>query len=549
MSGRPRVAVIGCGLWGTNHIRVWSQLGCLVAVCDSDAKRLATTSTLGPSVARHEDAGILMASPEVDVVVIASPPETHEVLAVGAMEAGKHVLVEKPMALTVASARRMAAVAASHNRLLMVGHVLEYHPAFTKLRQLVKEGALGRIQYIYSNRLNFGRVRATEDALWSFAPHDIAAILGIVGEKPLSVTCQGGAFLRPNHADSTVMHLEFGSVSAHIFVSWLHPFKEHRFVVVGDQQMAVLDDTAPWAEKLQLFPYEVGWPTDSVPVARCADRVTITVEQSEPLLLECEELVKCITLGTAPRTGPESGIAVLEVLEAGTRSMTQRGYSVALDTTTDVAPEVHPTAIVDPGAEVGKGTKIWHFSHIMDGARIGDDCVIGQNCFIGRDVRVGDGVRVQNNVSVYSGVTLERSVFCGPSVVFTNVRNPRSERSRRGIYEKTLVKEGASLGANAVIVCGITIGRYAMIGAGAAVTRDVPDYALVVGVPAKVAGWRCQCGEPIESDGGYGRCECGEEYVLSVTNGTATRSHTHMAGDLGNGRVQPMASAPTEGQP
>jgi UDP-2-acetamido-3-amino-2,3-dideoxy-glucuronate N-acetyltransferase len=177
---------------------------------------------------------------------------------------------------------------------------------------------------------------------------------------------------------------------------------------------------------------------------------------------------------------------------------------------------IHPTAIVDEGARIGEGTRVWHWVHVSAGARIGGRCVLGQNVFVANDVVIGDNVRIQNNVSVYDAVTLEDDVFCGPSMVFTNVFNPRSHVSRKSDYRRTLVKRGASIGANATIVCGYTIGEYAMIGAGAVVTRDVPAYALMVGVPARRTGWMCQCGERLESEKGEVTCrKCGSSYRLS----------------------------------
>ena len=155
---------------------------------------------------------------------------------------------------------------------------------------------------------------------------------------------------------------------------------------------------------------------------------------------------------------------------------------------------VHESSYVDEPCEIGEGTRIWHFSHVMSGSKIGSRCNIGQNVVISPEVRIGDNVKIQNNVSIYTGVELEDDVFCGPSMVFTNVVNPRSHVPRKEEYQRTLVKQGASIGANATVVCGHTIGRYSFIGAGAVVTRDVPDFALVVGNPGRIAGWMCQCG-------------------------------------------------------
>ena len=183
---------------------------------------------------------------------------------------------------------------------------------------------------------------------------------------------------------------------------------------------------------------------------------------------------------------------------------------------TDVV--VHPSATIDAGCSIGRGTKIWHYSHIMSGARIGERCSLGQNVFVGRAVTIGNNAKIQNNVSLYEGVELEDDVFCGPSMVFTNVINPRSHVSRKDEYRKTLVRQGASIGANATIVCGYTIGRFAFIGAGAVVTRDVPDYALVVGNPGRITGWMCDCGVKLSSGArppAHASCDsCGAHYVL-----------------------------------
>lgn len=174
---------------------------------------------------------------------------------------------------------------------------------------------------------------------------------------------------------------------------------------------------------------------------------------------------------------------------------------------------VHESSYIDENVQIGEGTKIWHFCHIMSGARIGKNCTIGQNVFIGRDVVIGDGCKIQNNVSVYEGVTLEENVFCGPSMVFTNDPNPRAAFPKgRERFVKTLVKRGCSIGANATIVCGVTLGEYSFIGAGAVVTKDVPPYAIVYGVPAQIRGWICECGEKLSFKEGVAQCPCGRRY-------------------------------------
>jgi len=178
---------------------------------------------------------------------------------------------------------------------------------------------------------------------------------------------------------------------------------------------------------------------------------------------------------------------------------------------------VHATAIVDPGAEIGEGSRVWHWAHVCGGARIGRGCSLGQNVFVGNDVIIGNNVKVQNNVSVYDAVRLEDDVFCGPSMVFTNVYNPRSAIVRKNEYRPTLVRRGATLGANCTIVCGATIGEYAFVGAGAVVNRDVPAFALMLGVPAKRRGWMCRCGTQLQGKG-LVRCECGTAYRIDESS-------------------------------
>lgn len=510
VTGRPRIAVLGCGAWGINHVRVWHELGHLGLICDPDPARLEAARAAAPGAEVRSDPHQVLAREDIEAVVIASPAVTHADLAVAAIDAGKDVLVEKPLAISVWDAEKVVDLAAARGRVLMVGHVLEYHPATVRLRELVETGSLGKVLYLYSNRLNFGRVRTEENALWSFAPHDIALFLRLLGELPTEVAARGGAYLSDGVADTTLMSLRFPrSVQAHVFVSWLHPFKEHRLVVVGDERMAVFDDTAPWDEKLLVYPHRVDWVGGRVPVARKAAADVVPLDPGEPLRLECEAFVEAVRSRARPLTDGGSGLAVLRILASGQRSLDLAGAPVPIEPWEDRRFFAHATSSIDDGAQIGDGTRIWHHAHVMSGARIGRDCVIGQNVFVGGRARIGDGVRIQNNVSVYDGVVLEDQVFCGPSVVFTNVINPRSEIDRKSEVRTTLVRRGATLGANCTIICGTELGRYAFVGAGAVVTRDVPDHALVAGVPARQVGWVCVCGERLEGNGDAPVFRCG----------------------------------------
>jgi UDP-2-acetamido-3-amino-2,3-dideoxy-glucuronate N-acetyltransferase len=222
-----------------------------------------------------------------------------------------------------------------------------------------------------------------------------------------------------------------------------------------------------------------------------------------------------------PRTDGREGLRVLKVLQASQESLNQDGCKIQLQSSPQAEKLslesgaadyfVHESSYVDDGVEIGGGTKIWHFSHVLSGSHIGENCNIGQNVVIGPDVTIGNGCKIQNNISIYKGVTLEDEVFCGPSMVFTNVYNPRSAIKRMDELRPTLVKKGASIGANATVLCGITIGRYAFIGAGAVVLKDVPDYALIVGNPGKQKGWMCECGTKLNE---YFVCPaCDKEYA------------------------------------
>lgn len=500
--GSTEVAVIGCGYWGRNLVRTFAELGALGAVVDPDevvAAALGDTYGVPP---RTFDEVLVDAS--IGAVVIAAPAKDHAALALAALDAGKHVYVEKPLALTLADAERVVARAAEVDRTLMVGHLLQYHPAFLELRRLVADGRLGDLRYLYSNRVNLGKFRQEENILWSFAPHDLSMILALVGEEPSRVWATGATYLSEHVPDVTTTHLEFpGGQRAHVYVSWLHPFKEQRLVVVGSEAMAVFDDVQPWASKLTIYEHGVSWETGH-PAPIKADGVAVELDEDEPLRLECEHFLASIRDAVSPRTDGREGVRVLRVLEAAQAALTAETAAGSAPAAPEPAANpsvmVHESAYIDDGVELGDGTRVWHFSHVLGGSRLGADCTIGQNVVVGPDVTIGDRCRIQNNVSVYAGVTLEDGVFCGPSCVFTNVYNPRAEVSRKDEFRSTIVRRGATIGANATIVCGYEIGAYAFIAAGAVVIDDVPAHALMVGNPARQVGWMSHDGERLGDD-------------------------------------------------
>ncbi len=326
MANQPTVAVIGCGYWGKNLVRNFNELGALDMVCDATAAGRAQAEQIAPMVDVVSDFERVLSS-EISSVVIATPAETHYNLVRQALEAGKDVFVEKPLALNYEQGSRLVRLADERERILMVGHVLEYHPAIVRLNELVHSGALGKIQYIYSNRLSLGKVRREENILWSFAPHDVAVILRLLDTMPFQVTACGGSYVQPNIADVTLTNLLFDNgVRAHIHVSWLHPFKEQRLVVIGSHKMASFDDVS---KKLLLYDQRVelqeGQP---VPIKGEGDQVAFGSD--EPLRLECTAFLQAIATRQPPLTDGRSGLHVLEVLHAAQRSLILNGQPVTL---------------------------------------------------------------------------------------------------------------------------------------------------------------------------------------------------------------------------
>jgi UDP-2-acetamido-3-amino-2,3-dideoxy-glucuronate N-acetyltransferase len=327
-SRTPSVAVVGCGQWGKNLVRTFHSLGALQWLCDSDPVALQQQAVLAPGVRTTTRFDELLAA-DVQAIVLATPAALHYVGARAALRAGKDVFVEKPLALRYHEGCELLELADSLDRVLMVGHILQYHPAITRLRELVAREELGRLWYIYSNRLNLGKVRREENILWSFAPHDISVIHSLVGAEPETVSTIGSTYLQSGIADTTVTNLRFANgIGAHIFVSWLHPSKEQRLVVVGERKMAVFDDTRPTG-KLRVHDKGFQW-AGGVPVPRNDAETVIEIDPTEPLRLECEHFLGCVAQRTPPLTDGTSALSVLRVLEASQRSMDQGGMPVSV---------------------------------------------------------------------------------------------------------------------------------------------------------------------------------------------------------------------------
>lgn len=323
MSGKqPQIAQIGCGYWGRNLARNFAELGVLGAVVDGDPETAARMSAATAAPVRSIDE--VLADSSIDGVALATPAVSHASLALRALASGKHVFVEKPLALDPADARQVIAAASASGRVLMVGHLLRYHPIFIALQNLIGQGVLGQLRYVYSNRLSLGKFRTEEDVLWSFAPHDLSMVLALAGEVPDGVTAHGTSFITRGIADWCICQLDFPSgLAAHVQVSWAHPFKEQRLVVVGDQGMAVFEDSeADWDRRLALYRHRID-RNGPVPVPEKAEAEYVRVPRSEPLRAECEHFLASIASGAAPRTDGEEGLRVLDVLDRAQRSLTE----------------------------------------------------------------------------------------------------------------------------------------------------------------------------------------------------------------------------------
>ncbi|TPK77766.1 Gfo/Idh/MocA family oxidoreductase [Mesorhizobium sp. B2-4-18] len=317
---KPRIAVLGCGYWGSNHIRTLKALGALHAVSDTNRARAEGFASEQDCLAIEPDQ--LFVRDDIDAIIMALPPQFHADLAVRAVENRKDVLVEKPIALTVADAERSVQAAKDNSRVFMVGHVLRFHPAFETLKGLIDKGELGEVRYIHSHRLGLGKFHTENDALWDLAPHDLSMILAITGTEPIEVRGEGAALL-DNLSDFAHLHMRFpNGLRSHLFTSRLNPYRERRLTVVGTKAMAVFDDVEPWERKLAVYRHAV-WQDSGQWAFTTNEPSYVAVAQGMPLTRELEHFIHCIETRAEPRTSGEEAIRVLRILTAGTVTHTK----------------------------------------------------------------------------------------------------------------------------------------------------------------------------------------------------------------------------------
>ena len=488
-----KLGLIGGGYWGKNLIREFNNTKSLHTICDINKEALKKYNELYPNVDTTTNWDDVLNNKEINCVCIALPAHMHFSFAKKSLLADKDVYVEKPITLDIKEAEELVQIAKEKNKILMVGHLLHYHPCIEKIKEIVNEGKIGKIKNIVANRLSLGIFRVQENVLWSFAPHDISVILNLCGDKlPDEVICLGKDHITKNIHDVTNSILKYNDKYVNINVNWLNPYKEQKMSIIGEKGMILFDDTSK-ENKLTYFPEYINFSSDlnsnPVPIKNNGENVEVDLSKS-PLLKECEHFIECCLTRKKPITDGDEGVRVLKVLNGLQKSL-ESNKNIKMKNEEDHLKRnyyVHPTAIVDEGVEIGEGTKIWHYSHICKGAKIGKHCNIGQNVYFAGGAKIGDHCKIQNNVSVYAGVEAEDYVFFGPSCVLTNDINPRGMYSKAGQYIKTKLETGVTLGANCTIVCGNTLGKHSLIGSGAVICKDVESYSIMVGNPGKKIG-------------------------------------------------------------
>lgn len=547
------VIIVGAGKWGTKLITTACALKLSVAVVETNLEALGLAKCnprVSPTCLFFASLGEALDALPNAAVIIATPPSTHFKVAEQAITAGRHVLVEKPMCDNLQDAHILVDLARKHQVILMVDHLLHYSAHHRRMLYLIESGLIGKVKRVHMSRMNFGTVRTNENVLWSLSPHDVSILLAACkGQSPQSVLCTGHKVVSLHVEDSVSLQVRFqDGMQAQIDCNWMHPFKERRAIVYGTKGCIVLNEAMPDAnlKKIQAFHWSAKRKLDGSGVKIEKSEAHILqylkdwnvqsvneleeMDPKQPLQVMLEHFVDCIKKKIAPRTDGNEGVRVLRILSAASESLVKSGEVVSLRNISAVTHAlrsfVHPTAVVDQGALLGQGTKVWHFSHIMPGAVLKEKCNIGQNVYIGGKAKLGRNVKVQNNVSIYDEVCVDDDVFLGPSCVLTNVKTPRSHVSRKHEYMPTVIGKGATVGANATIVCGISLGAYSFVGAGAVVTKNVPPHAIVYGNPAVIKGWMSTTGNklhevsPLKEGRKLLRCsESQEMYMLCDKGG------------------------------
>ena len=477
------LALIGGGYWGKNLVRDFYNLNALHTVCDINEELLNEHKKKYPKINTTTDWDEVLKNNKINKVCIALPAHMHYTFAKKSLENGKDVYVEKPITLNIEEAKELTKMAKDKNLILMVGHLLHYHPGIQKIKSIIKKGTIGDVKQIIANRFSLGIFRTFENVLWSFGVHDISVILALCDNKlPNSVICNGNSHITDGIHDIANCILKYNDKYVNLNVNWLSPYKEQKLTIVGTKGMVVFDDVN---KSITVVPEYVKYNNSPLqPIAIKNNDYKEECDNTEsPLTIECKHFIDCCQNRETPITDGDEGVRVLTVLSNLQKSLDNNGKEINIKNDSSSNVFIHETAVVDDGAIIGNGTKIWHYSHICSGAKIGKNCNIGQNVYISGGAVIGDNCKVQNNVSIYAGVKAGNHVFFGPSCVLTNDINPRCLHSKNGKYMETILEDGVTLGANCTIVCGNTIKKHSLIGAGAVVCKNISENSIVVGNP------------------------------------------------------------------
>jgi len=440
----PFLGLVGVGNWGENLAMDFDRV--LRAVCDLDKEQLEYYSDIEHikyTTTVFED---LLEDPEITAIAIATPAHTHFDLAKRVLLSGRDCYVEKPMTVSSKDAAVLVRIAKMMGRVLMVGHIIHYTPALQSLDfdELVEtvQNCTDIVAYRYTKSK-----QSNINVIWNLGPHDISFIVRLLGPPHVVV-----AHL---HQEECIIKLQYPEKEVKVFLNQGTANKKQEIVATG-----------PNGELFTLCNNTI-----------FLNNYFYSSKENTPLEVECETFINCCKKRQFPYTDGCEGLVVTRVLEMAEKSAAKAGKPVK-------SFFCHESSYIDPGAQVGFDTKIWHFCHLMPTARVGNNCTIGQNCFIAGTI--GHGCKVQNNVSIYEGVVAGDNVFFGPSCVLTNDKTPRAAHSKNGNYTTTTIEDGVTIGANATIMCGVTLGEGCMIGAGSVVTKDIPPGVTVIGNPAHV---------------------------------------------------------------
>ena len=513
-----KAAVIGVGSMGKNHARIYHELPNvnLVAVSDTNSER-------GKKVADeyqcsfYKDYTEMLHAEKLDIVSVCVPTALHHTVAASVMERGLHVMIEKPIATSLTEAEKLLSIAKKKKVILAVGHIERFNPAIKKIKQLIAENQLGKVISLSARRVGLFPPNIKDaDVILDLAVHDIDIFSYLIGNQPDTVHASSGNGLIDTAADYAALLLGYGEVNGIIEVNWITPVKIRTLDITGTKGYARLNYIT---QELTLFKniYDREYDEYGDFVLKFGEPETeiIRVEKAEPLRLELADFIDSVHSKRAPAVTGLDGLNALRTALKATGANSKKNFFI------------HLTADVSADAIIGENTKIWNHAQVREGAQIGSDCIISNGVYIDANVRIGDLVKIENKVSVFQGVTIEDKVFIGPHVCFTNDKLPRSVSpdgtKKSGGAEvdgqadwtigKTRVKEGASIGANSTILPNVTIGTWALVGAGSIVTKDVPDHGLVVGNPARVIGFVCKCGKKLPE----GRAQ--SDYMCDVCKG------------------------------